>query len=291
MAFIDLYNVAYSQTFNITGREEISENLNLTANPAINSGSLRGTVTNISGTPISGATVKVYDVNDNPIEHANTGGNGQYIISNLTAGSYKVTAIETGYLLPTVTPVSIQENKTSTLNIALTPDPEANLSIIYGIIKSNLGGVPIEAAAVSLFEQTTPEPTLIGSGLTNDRGQYIFGLIPAGDYYISVAKLGYLPNQSATINVTTNEFIGSDVTLLVDSQSNTGTISGIVTDHTTGIPIANAGVALYSITGTAPNEIETVIATTRTNPGGRYLFANVGPGTYRVKSNKQEVVA
>jgi hypothetical protein len=141
-----------------------------------------------------------------------------------------------------------------------------------------------------LFEETTPEPTLIGSGLTNDRGQYIFGLIPSGNYHISVAKLGYLPNQSATINVTPNEFIDSDVTLLVDTQSNTGTISGIVSDQVTGNPIAGAGVALYLITGTVPNEIETIIATTRTNAGGRYLFANINPGTYRVKSNKQEVV-
>jgi hypothetical protein len=291
MAFIDLYNVAYSQTVNLTGREEITENISLTTSLIVNSGSLRGTVTNASGIAIIGATVKVYDVNDNPIEHANTGGNGQYIIANLPAGSYKVTAIETGYLLPTVIPVSIQENKTSTLNIVLTLDPEATLSVIYGIIRSNLGGVPLEAATVALFQETTPEPTLIGSGLTNDRGQYIFGLIPSGDYHISAVKLGYLPNQSSTINVTSNEFIDSDVTLLADSQSNTGTISGIVSEELTGNPVADAGVALYSVTGTVPNEVETVIATTRTNAGGRYLFANIGPGTYRVKSNKQEVVA
>ena len=290
MTFIDLYNVAYSQLVNITGREEVTENLNLTLSPSVNSGSLRGTVTDTSGVPVSGATVKVFDINDNPIEHANTGGNGQYTIANLPAGSYKVTAIETGYFLPSVIPVSIQENKTTNVNIVITPDPEANLSVIYGIIRSDLGSIPLEFANVSLFEETTPEPTLIGSGLTNDRGQYIFGLIPAGNYHISVVKLGFLPNQSATINVTTNELIDSDVTLLADPQSNTGTISGIISEQATGNPVANAGVALYSVTGIGPNEVETVIATTRTNVGGRYLFANIGPGTYRVKSNKQEVV-
>jgi protocatechuate 3,4-dioxygenase beta subunit len=118
-----------------------------------------------------------------------------------------------------------------------------------------------------------------------------FGLIPAGNYYVAVAKLGYFTNESATINVTTNEFIGSDVTLVADEQSNTGTISGFITDQSSGLPIQNAGVALYSVTGTTPTQVETVIATTRTNATGRYLFANVSPGTYRVKSTKQEVEA
>lgn len=290
MAFVDLYNVGYSQTVDITGRQELTENLALTPNAALNSGSLRGTVTDLGGTPISGAMVKVFDVNNNPIEHTNTGGNGQFNIANLPAGSYRVTAIATGYLLPLSIPVSIQENKTSNVTIVLTPDMEASLSVIYGIIKSNLGGVPIEAATVTLFEETTPEPTLVGSGLTNDRGQYIFGLIPPGDYHISVAKLGFLTNQSATINVTSNTFIVSDVTLIADTQSNTGTISGIITEQSTGNPIANAGVALYSVTGTPPNEIETVVKITRTNAAGRYLFANVLTGKYRVKSNKQEVI-
>lgn len=82
----------------------------------------------------------------------------------------------------------------------------------------------------------------------------------------------------------------SEVTLLTDEQSNTGTISGIISEQSTSNPVAFAGVALYSVTGTAPNEVETVIATTRTNVSGRYLFANVTPGMYRVKSTKQEVV-
>lgn len=108
MAFKELYNLGYTSTFDVTGREEITENLNLTVNPMVTSGILRGTVTS-GGSGLSGATVKVYDVNDNPIEHSNTGGNGQFIIANLPSGSYKVTAIKDGYLLPLTTPISIQD--------------------------------------------------------------------------------------------------------------------------------------------------------------------------------------
>lgn len=285
MAFIDIYTVGYTPQFDMVGREEITEDLDLTANPVVSSGILTGTVSS-GGTGVPGATVKVFDVNDNPIAHTNTGGNGQYTIANLPAGSYKVTAIADGYLLPVPTPVSIQANKTTTADIDITADPEADLSVIYGIIKSSIGEVPLVSASVSLYSNTLPDPTLIISASTNDMGQYIFGLIPAGDYYLSASKLGYYPNQTAIINVTSNEIIDSDLTLTADAQANTGTVSGFIRDDTTGLPIQDAGVALYSIAG----GVETVIDTTRTNVLGMYLFSNVNPGTYLVKSTKQQVV-
>jgi hypothetical protein len=58
MAFVGFYNVAYSDTVDIIGREEITENISLTASPAVNSGNLRGLVTDTKGVSISGATVK-----------------------------------------------------------------------------------------------------------------------------------------------------------------------------------------------------------------------------------------
>lgn len=286
MAFKDLYVIGHSPQFAITGREEISENLNLTASPTATSGILKGTVTS-GGVPIANATVKVFDINDNPIEHTNTGGNGQYTISDLPVGSYKVTAIAPGYLLPNTIPISIQNNKTTTANIVLTADPDANLSVIYGIIRNTNGEVPITNATVLLFSETLPDPTLISTGTTNDNGQYILGLIPAGNYHLVVSKSGFFPNQTATINVGTKELINSDVSLVPDAVSNTGTVSGFIKDISTGLPIANAGIALYSIVG----GVETIIATTRSNNTGRYLFANVNPGNYLVKSTKQEEVS
>lgn len=285
MAFLDIYDLGYTPTFEISGREEKTENLNLISNPVASSGNLTGTVTS-GGTGVSGATVKVYDINDNPIEHVNTGGNGQFTIPNLPVGSYKVTAIKDGYLLPLTTPITIQLNKTTTVSIALTPDPEASLSVIYGIIRTTVGETPLTHAEVNLYSDTQPEPTLIATASTNDRGQYIFGLIPAGEYYVSASKLGYFPSQTAIIEVGTNEFIGSDISLIADALSNTGTISGFIKELSTGTPIADAGVALYSIVG----GVETIVDTTRTNASGKYLFANVNPGSYLIKSTKQQVV-
>ncbi|AZV56616.1 carboxypeptidase-like regulatory domain-containing protein [Clostridium sp. AWRP] len=286
MAFKDLYVIGRSPQFAITGREEISENLDLTESPTASSGILKGTVTS-DGVPIANATVKVFDINDNPIEHTNTGSNGQYTIANLPIGSYKVTAIAPGYLLPNTIPITIQNNKTTTANIALTADPDANLSVIYGIIRTVNGEVPIQNANVLLYSETLPEPTLISTGTTNDNGQYILGLIPTGDYHLLVSKLGFFPTQTATINVGTKELINSDVSLVPDAEANTGTVSGFIKDISTGLPIANAGIALYSIVG----GVETIIATTRSTITGRYLFTNINPGNYLVKSTKQEEVS
>ncbi|MBP2662505.1 MAG: hypothetical protein H6Q71_453 [Firmicutes bacterium] len=286
MAYIDLYEIGRSPQFSITGREEITENLDLTANPAATSGILKGTVSS-GGTTISNATVKVFDINDNPIAHTNTGGNGQYSISDIPVGSCKVTAIAPGYLLPLTIPVTIQLNKTTTANIELTADPDANLSVIYGIIRNTNGEVPIQDATVLLYSETLPEPILISTGTTNSTGQYILNLVPDGDYHLVVSKLGFFLSQTATINVTTSEIINSDVSLVPDADANTGTVSGFIKDLSTGLPISNAAVALYSIAG----GVESIIATTKTGITGRYLFANINPGTYLVKSTKQEEVS
>lgn len=284
MPYKELYNLGYSPTFDITGREEKTEDLNLTVSPAANAGILSGTVVS-AGTGLEGATVKVYDQNDVPIEHTNTGGTGKFTIADLPVGSYKVTAIKEGYLLPLTIPISIQSNKTTNVTINLTANPDVDLNVVYGIIRTTVGETPLQNAVVSLYS-IEAEPTLVISSLTNDNGQYIFGLIPPGDYYITASKLGYFTNQTADINLTTKEFVSSDLSLIADASANTGTISGFIKDLSTGQPIASAGVALYSVVG----DVETVVDITRTNISGKYLFVNVNPGTYLVKSTKQEEV-
>jgi hypothetical protein len=60
MPIIDQYNLKASAQFPIVGTEEVTENLQLTASTVSSSGVVTGTVTS-GGTPIEGATVKIFD--------------------------------------------------------------------------------------------------------------------------------------------------------------------------------------------------------------------------------------
>jgi 5-hydroxyisourate hydrolase-like protein (transthyretin family) len=282
MSFINKYNYGYSDPFSITGREEITENLNLTINPNVNSGKLQGIVTS-GGVGVFGAVVKVFDTLDNPVAHANTAALGQYIIANIPAGSYSAVAIKDGYLLPIATPFTILNNTTTTINIALTADPDANENVIYGIVADQVTGLPILDASVSIYLNTSPTPTLAGIVTSNEAGQYAASKLVAGQYYALVSALGYFPKQTANIDVTTNDYANISVQLATDPASDTGTISGFIRDEDTGLPVDGAMVALYSISG----GIETIISVTKSSASGRYLFGNVLPGSYRVKSTLQ----
>lgn len=91
MSIVDKYNLKASTQFSIAGTEEVTENLQLTQNTTSSAGIVAGRVTS-GGTPVEGATVKIFAVNDNPIAHYVTNPLGQYTIPEVIAGSYKITA-------------------------------------------------------------------------------------------------------------------------------------------------------------------------------------------------------
>jgi hypothetical protein len=74
------------------------------------------------------------------------------------------------------------------------------------------------------------------------------------------------------------------MTLYATRQSNTGTVSGIITDSSTLLPIGSATVGLYEVAGTT----ETLIQLTKTNGAGRYLFGSVEAADYIVKAFAQK---
>lgn len=282
MAKIDQYNLKASLEFPVTGTQEVNQGLQLTASVISESGVLTGAVTS-GGTAVADATVKVFDINDNPLYHGNTNAVGQYTIPDVVRGTYKVTVAKNGYLTPDAVSATVAANRPTTVDFSLTVDPKATASTLFGIIRQAVVFTPIAGATVNIYQIVDETQTLIATTLTNSAGQYLSPDLDPGEYIVVANKTGYFQSTSTPVILAVSDIEGLDLALTVNSVTNTGTISGIITDAVTLLPIPGAIVALYDITGTT----ETVIRITRANQGGRYLFGNIESGNYIVKAFAQ----
>lgn len=282
MPITDKYNLKASVQFPINGTEEITKNLQLTASTASTSGIVTGTVTS-GGTPVEGATVKIFDVNDNPVAHDLTNPQGKYTIPDVAAGSYKITATKFTYLTPNAIPLTVTANRPTTVDIVLTLDPDVNKNALYGFIKQAVALTPIEDATVNIFQVVAGVQTLALTTTTNSSGQYFGPRLVSGNFVVVANKIGYEQSQSSIVTLTGTDIQPLDLDLEVNTAANVGTVSGIITDQTTLLPISNALVALYLVVGS----VETIVQIARTNTGGRYLFGNVAEGNYIVKAIAQ----
>jgi 5-hydroxyisourate hydrolase-like protein (transthyretin family) len=283
MASIDKYNLKASEQFSVSGTEEANEDLQLTVSTSSEEGVLTGTVTS-EATPIEGAIVKVFDSADTPIAHAITNPQGKYTIAAIVKGTYKVTAAKNGYLTPLVIPVTVVANRPTTADISLTPDPDAALNTLYGIIREAGTLTPLSGATVNTYWVEDGTQTLISTTITNSDGQYLSPYLSDGNYVIVANKAGYDQTTSGTTTIAGAEIASLDMTLYANTTTNTGTVSGIITDSKTLLPIPFATVALYSVSGST----ETLIKLTKANGAGRYLFGSVDASNYIVKAFSQK---
>jgi len=284
MSTIDKYNLKASEQFVVSGTEELTENFQLTASTISAEGIITGTVTSSDTTPISGATVKVFNSSDIPVAHAITNPQGQYTIPAVVQGSYKVVAAMNGFLTPLVIPVTVIANRPTTVNITLSPDPNAGSNTMYGIIQEAGTHIPLSQAIVNTYLVQGTTQTLISTTSTNTAGQYLSPYLADGDYVIVANKTGYDQTVSGVTPLSNGEIASLNMTLYTNTVTNKGTVSGIITDSTTLLPIGSATVALYEITGTA----EILIKLTKTNSAGRYLFGSVEASDYIVKAFSQK---
>jgi hypothetical protein len=155
--------------------------------PPPSTGTIAGSVTNIStGGGLSGATVSYSGGS------TTTTSSGNYTLSNVAAGTYKVTASRTGFLARSSN-VTVSSNATSTANFAL-----ATAGKIAGVVKSTTGAalsgvtVKITGGKVATTVTTT----------TSSTGNYGTTWIPIGSYTVTISKTGRT-TQSKTTTVNT----------------------------------------------------------------------------------------
>jgi hypothetical protein len=161
-------------------------------------GTISGYVRDTSNNPIAGATVQT-----------NTGGystttqsDGSYTLSNVTIGTYNVTASKAGYQSQTQNNVTVTANQTTTVNFSLTPIP---CGTIAGYVRDPSNN-PIAGATVS---------TNTGgySTTTQSDGSYTLSNVAAGTYNVTASKTGCNPQTQTNVTVTANQTTTVNFTL------------------------------------------------------------------------------
>lgn len=279
MAIRDVYLLQRSEQFNLAPRQEMTVDLSLKKVPKEPCTVVMGSVAGKCG-QIEGATVKVLDRSNKPIAHTVTDHEGKFVFKNiLPLGEYKVIATAEGYkvsrayrfVLATKNPVSI--------SIWLDVSDYLNLAAVYGVVYNevNLG---LANAKILITDYDNPEVHEAFSQ-TNEDGEFLICGLKPKKYWISASKEGYFLPQKISLELTPNEIACMNLFIYPDESSTEGTVSGIIDFHGQSVP--NAVAALYEV----DERGHFLLATKETNESGFYLFPNVKPGEYLVKSKME----
>ena len=286
----DFLGLKYSEDFSITGLEEANVDLNL--DPAAQTGgTVYGTVTDGS-VPIPDATVKLFDSTGMPYKHTITGEDGTYTLSEIPQGTYSLGAVKDGYLLSDAAGVTLSGTETIKADLVCIADETLNLGDIAGILSlTNGDGTRTPLGGVKITLNNTVE-SAVATTYTAADGEFAFYDVADGVYSLLATAEGYVATAAITATITNGSIANVDMTMTVDSRTYSGTVSGIIRDSS-GKTVAGCFVGLYELTTAEDGTVrEMLIATTKTNEAGKYLFGEVGGGQYIVKAkmNQQPVV-
>jgi protocatechuate 3,4-dioxygenase beta subunit len=235
----------------IKNNQTSTVNFSLQSNP----GTISGQVLDAMSAPIPGVTVNILQ-GDVLAGSATTNAMGNYSVTGLTPNSYIVTANKTGYQTGSVGAI-VQSDMTTTVNFTLQTNP----GTVSGTVTDLATGLPIEDAHV----EAILNDVVIALAHTDSFGNYSLTELAPGSYTISAEATNY---QTRTIGATVSAGMTTTVNLAL--QSNPGTVSGTVTDATTGLPIAGVTVEIHS----------DITLSTLTDPSGNYTITGLPPGAY-----------
>lgn len=276
----DLLQLQYSQNFPISGMQEAD--INLTLPPvAPATATVYGTVTD--GTdPIPDATVKLFDSKGKPYQHTLTDKNGEYTLDGIPAGTYTLAAVKEGYLLSDAAGVVLTTSDTTQINLVCAQDSSLSLGALAGVVKTLVDKTetPLSGTKLSLFNAANE---VVATTYSVDDGEFAFYDLADGSYTLMASAMGYLPAAPMAVTIVNGSIANVLVTMSADSRTYNGTVSGIIRDQN-GNAVAGCFVGLFQVTAGQ----ELLIATTKTNTDGKYLFGGVTSGEYLVKAKMNQ---
>jgi sugar lactone lactonase YvrE len=223
-------------------------------------GAISGYVVRAGSTePIAGAQITLAE---RPGTSVLTNSAGYFLISSLPPGTYTVTASKTGYNAASL--VTSAQGGQVTLAGTLALDVATQSGLVVGKVYDAQDLAALPGASVTLTGGA------VYSALTGADGSFNLGTLAPGNYSVAIALNGYV-----TVNGTATVVGGQTLTIsqgLIKTggfqDAEPGTISGMVIDAGTGLPIAGA---VFDIGGGLSG---------MSSSGGQFTIPNVPRGNY-----------
>lgn len=281
----DLLSLQYSSDFEIQGIQEANIDLELPPAPE-SSATVYGVVSD-GVSPISNATVKLFDSADMPYRHVLTDGSGAFSITDIPAGTYSLAAVAEGYRLSEAAGVTLAPGATIQVDLNCSPDATLALGAIAGVLTANnQQGAPMPLGGGKITLKNIGGETL-GVTYTAEDGEFAFYDLEDGPYTLLCSADGYLPTASMTTVITGGSIVNLSMSMVADSRTYSGTVSGIIR-NTAGQAVAGCFVGLYQVIKVGDITQENLVAVTKTNAAGKYLFGGVVGGSYLVKAKLEQ---
>ncbi|MED1780668.1 carboxypeptidase regulatory-like domain-containing protein [Brevibacillus fortis] len=230
-------------------------------------GSIVGSVINCLGVPVTGSeiNVKLMDSNQAVIQSLLANESGVFFFASVAPGVYTVIASAPGYAVGSIGVIVAANTATSTT--VTLPDLPAAIS---GVVTNQMTGFGIPGSTVLI---TDDHGVVLAQLLTDEQGNFLAEKLPPGVVNVTVSAPNFVSVSQAVIlqgGITTN-FQQALV-------PNPGSLSGVVTDLETGLPITGATVIVYDSTRAA-------VGSVLTGAAGNYSFDRLAPGGYTVNVN------
>src|SRR5580692_11380665 len=123
-------------------------------------GSITGTVKDTSGAAVPGAAVSAENIATNLVVKATSDGNGSFLLTNLPAGTYKVSFKKEGFDTETHTEVLVNGDRTTTVNSDLKVGQVSTAVEVTSVPLMN----QVDTTVGYVVDQLTLENTPLGTG-------------------------------------------------------------------------------------------------------------------------------
>lgn len=237
--------------------------------------------------PIPDATVKLFDSAGMPYQHTLTDASGAYSLTGIPAGTYSLGAVADGYRLSDAAGVTLSAGATTQINLVCVPDVTLSLGAIAGTltVSNPLGAsTPLAGAKITLQDALG---AAVAVTYTAVDGEFAFYDLADGVYTLLASAEGYVAASTMTAVITGGSIANITMSMTVDSRTYNGTVSGIIR-NTAGQAVAGCFVGLYQLVTVEGVTREQLIAVTKTNSAGKYLFGGINGGEYLVKAKMEQ---